>query len=149
MEVRQYISPFVLKHESREDKTRREVNAVMVSNDYYDSWQYVHVRAEDKARDFNDLHLQWTREREKYAKGDDEALARMLDFVTDTNPPSKTPAQVAAIKARSKSEQRAKTTRKQRRRAKYPEGFWRAFWKSPIGDPRFQMHWPAIFRRRG
>jgi hypothetical protein len=96
MEVRPYISPFHAKLDKYEDQRRKYWNRVMGSQDYYDSFQNSDTRAEDKRQDFEDLHLQWSLYREEYAKGDDEALARMLGFVTETNPPEKSLAEMAA-----------------------------------------------------
>jgi hypothetical protein len=138
-----YISPFVIKHQSYEDEQREYWNRIMKDKTYYDSCQNAYHQVEDKRKDFEDLHLMWSRARERYAtSGDVGHLLVMLGYVTDTNPPEKTPAEIREIEARllAEAKQRSK---------KFPEGFWRAFFHSPLGDPRFQMRAPSIFRRRG
>jgi hypothetical protein len=141
MEAPVYISPFVIKTKSYEDEQRKYVDRVM-SPGYYDSHQYEACRARDKRQDFEDLHLMWTRQRAKYAKtGDLHDLIRLMDFVTETNPPEKTPDEIEALRPKA-----VKKSRAERRREKFPEGYWHAWWNAPLGDPRFQISWP--FSRR-
>jgi hypothetical protein len=101
-----YISPFVIKIHGREDAQRKYIDGLF-SPGHYDGFQHEYSRRRDRETDRADLHLQWTRERAKYAtSGDLGDLLRMLDFVTETNPPEKTPAEIAALQPKPDSRRR-------------------------------------------
>lgn len=93
IDVREYISPFQLKHESYSHARKKYVNELFDDIGKWDSGRYECSRRVEEHKDATDLHYQWTIQREKYAcSGDLHDLLRMLDFVTPENPPENSPA---------------------------------------------------------
>lgn len=100
IDVREYISPFQLKAESFSHERKKYVNELFEDPGKWDSYMYESSRRVGEQKDLTDQHYQWTHWRDEYAKGDDEAMARMLSYVTDTNPPDKSPEMIASLLAK-------------------------------------------------